>query len=456
MEKLSDGNILSKVKPNNRDAEEAVLGGLLHQPTIGDIIFDRLAASHFYQNKHQLIYGAIVSLIEDNTPVDLITVIEELRRRQCLDAIGGASYVTELFEKFISNAFIEEHAKIVREKAILRNLIDASLLTLNRCYESGQPVEEILNQAEQAILGCGEQQNKNNSVVSFHEAANEATILIQKLYENKQDVTGIASGFIDLDKMTAGFQNGDLIVIAARPSMGKSSLLMNIVQACGARGVPTLVFSLEMSRAQLVMRSIASVATIDSAKLRNGRLEDRDLLKVASAVGTIRDYPIFIDETSGQNILELRARSRRMKREHDIKLIAIDYLQLMRGAEHLENRVLEVADITRRLKLMARELDVPIILLSQLNRQVEGRGEKRPVMSDIRDSGSVEQDADLVCFIYREYVYAPTAENEYKAEIIVSKQRNGPTGTVNLRWNPQLTRFENLIRDFSYDEREYA
>jgi replicative DNA helicase len=449
-------DILSKVKPHNQEAEEAVLGGLLHQPTISDIIFDQLSAVDFYQNKNRILYGAIVSLVEDNTPVDLITVIEELKRRDCLDQIGGASYVSDLFEKFISNAYIGEHAKIVREKAIVRNLIDAALLTLNRCYESGEPVEELLNQAEQVILSCGERQKKNGTAVSFHEAAQEATTLIHKLYENKQDVTGIASGFIDLDKMTSGFQNGDLIVIAARPSMGKSSLAMNIVQACGARGVPTLVFSLEMSRAQLVMRVISSIATIDSAKLRNGKLEDRDLGKVASAVGTIGNYPIFIDETSGQNIIELRAKARRMKREHDIKLMVIDYLQLMRGAEHHDNRNLEVGDITRRLKLLARELNVPIILLSQLNRQLENRGEKRPMMSDLRDSGSIEADSDLICFLYREHVYAPTTENEYNAEILVSKQRNGPIGTVHLRWNPQLTRFENLIRDFSYDERQYA
>lgn len=447
-----DGNILNRVQPHNKEAEEALLGGIFHQPSIGDIIFDQLAATDFYFNPHRLIYGAVVSLVEDKTPVDIITLGEELKRRGHLQEVGGMTYLSELFDKSFTAVGMEEYAKIIRQKAILRNLINAALLTMNRCYESGEPVEEILDSAEQAILAAGQKNNHNGSASSFRDVASKVTALLQKLYENKSEITGVPSGFFDLDKMTSGFQNGDLIIVAARPSVGKSSFAMNIAQYCGVKNIPTLIFSLEMSEEQLMMRVVSSVAMVDSAKLRNGRMEDRDVSKVANAMGTVATYPIYVDEVSGQNVLDLRGKARRMKREHDIKLIIIDYLQLMRGAEHLENRNLEVGDITRRLKLLARELDVPIILLSQLNRQVENRGEKRPTLSDIRDSGSVEQDADIVCFIYREHVYTPTADNQYQAEILVAKQRNGPTGTVHLRWNPTLTRFENLLRDFSeYD-----
>lgn len=445
-----DGNILNKIQPHNREAEEALLGGIFHQPKIGDVVFDILPSTDFYHRPACLVYGAIVSLAEEKSPIDLITVGEELKRRGHLEEIGGHSYLADLFERGFTSSQVEEYAKIIRGKAILRNLINASLMVMGRCYESGDSVEEILDTAERTILAAGQRQNQNGTSVSFKDAAAEATALIQKLYENKNEITGVPSGFLDLDRMTAGFQNGDLIIIAARPSAGKSALSMNIAQYCGAKGIPTLVYSLEMSRAQLVMRVISSVAHVDSAKLRNGKMEERDVAKVATAAATVSGYPIYINETAGQNVLDLRANARRMKREYDIQLIIIDYLQLMRGAEHLDNRNLEVGDITRRLKLLARELNVPIILLSQLNRQVENRGEKRPMMSDLRDSGSIEADSDLICFIYREYLYVQTPENENKAEIIIAKQRNGPIGTVHLRWNPSLTRFENLFNDFTH------
>ncbi len=436
-----------KVPPQSLDAEESVLGGILLDTDSLDRVIEVMSVEDFYREAHRKIFRAMLSLSEKNEPIDLITLTDTLRGRGELPEVGGATYLAELVDRVPSAANIANYARIVREKAVMRSLITVSNEIAGRCYDGQEDVEQFLDEAERLIFDVSEKRIRP----AFYKVGDmimDTIKTVEQLYERKELVTGVATGFLDLDRMTAGLQASDLIIIAARPSMGKTSFVLNIAQYVALHNNTTVgVYSLEMSREQLLLRMLCSEARVDSAKVRTGYLGERDFPRLAMAAGRLAEAPIYIDDTPAQNVLEMRAKSRRLKREADVGLIIIDYLQLMRGLTSQENRTQELSEISRSLKALAKELNVPVIALSQLNRQVEQRADKRPVMSDIRESGAVEQDADIIMFIYRDEVYRPDSPDEGVAEIIVSKQRNGPTGTVRLAFRREYTRFDNLVED---------
>lgn len=438
---------LRKVPPQSVDAEESVLGGILLDITALDRVVEVMSVDDFYRESHRKIFRAMLALSEKNEPVDLITLTDTLRGRGDLQDVGGATYLAELVDRVPSAANITHYARIVREKAVMRSLITVSTEIAGRCYDGQEDIEHFLDEAERLIFDVSEKRIRP----SFYKVGDmimDTIKTVEQLYERKELVTGVPTGFLDLDRITAGLQPADLIIIAARPSMGKTSLVLNMAQYVALHANRTVgIYSLEMSREQLVMRMLCSEARVDNAKVRTGYLGERDFPRLAMAASRLSEAPIFIDDTPAQNVLEMRAKSRRLKREADVGLIIIDYLQLMRGLTAQENRVQELSEISRSLKALAKEINVPVIALSQLNRQVEQRADKRPVMSDIRESGAVEQDADVIMFIYRDEVYRPDSPDEGVAEIIVGKQRNGPTGTVRLAFRREYTRFDNLVDD---------
>lgn len=438
---------LRKVPPQSLDAEESVLGGILLDITALDRVVEVMSVDDFYRESHRKIFRAMLALSEKNEPVDLITLTDTLRARGDLQDVGGATYLAELVDRVPSAANITHYARIVREKAVMRSLITVSTEIAGRCYDGQEDIEHFLDEAERLIFDVSEKRIRP----SFYKVGDmimDTIKTVEQLYERKELVTGVPTGFLDLDRITAGLQPADLIIIAARPSMGKTSLVLNMAQYVALHTNRTVgIYSLEMSREQLVMRMLCSEARVDNAKVRTGYLGERDFPRLAMAASRLSEAPIFIDDTPAQNVLEMRAKSRRLKREADVGLIIIDYLQLMRGLTAQENRVQELSEISRSLKALAKEINVPVIALSQLNRQVEQRADKRPVMSDIRESGAVEQDADVIMFIYRDEVYRPESPDEGVAEIIVGKQRNGPTGTVRLAFRREYTRFDNLVDD---------
>ena len=448
-----------RVPPQSVEAEQSVLGGLLLDNTAWDKISDMVGETDFYRADHRLIFQHMMLLIENNRPADVLTVAESLERSAKLDEAGGQAYLGSLSMNTPSAANIRRYAEIVRERAIMRALAKAGAEIADSAFNpEGREAKDLIDEAESKVFQIAEAGAKTKQgFVKIDPLLTETIERIDMLYsrENKDDVIGLATGYTDLDRMTSGLQQGELIVIAARPSMGKTALAMNIVEHVALHlKKAAAVFSMEMSGSQLALRMIGSVGRVDQHKLRSGTFEENEWPKLVDAVGKLNDSQIHIDDTAGLNALEVRSRARRLHRQcGGLSLIVVDYLQLMSGTSsgREENRATEVAEISRSLKGLAKELKVPVVALSQLNRSVESRQDKRPMMSDLRESGAIEQDADLILFIYRDEVYNPTNEaSKGKAEIIIAKQRNGPTGPVTLTFIGRHTRFENYAAGDQY------
>ncbi len=438
---------LRSVPPQNLEAEQSVLGGILTDATGLDRVIEIMGEADFYRESHRKIFRAMLSLSDKAEPIDLITLTDTLRSRGELADMGGATYLAELLDRVPSAARIASYARIIREKAVLRRLLDVSREIAARCHTDQDNIEAFLDEAERLIFDVSEQRIRP-AFTRVGDMMMDTLKTVDQLYERKELVTGVPTGFLDLDRKTAGFQPSDLVIIGARPSMGKTSFALNIAQYVAIHHqVAVGVYSLEMSKEQIVQRMLCSEARVDLTKVRTGHLDERDFPRLVMAASRLSETRIFIDDTAAQNVLEVRAKARRLKREVDVGLIIIDYLQLMRGLTAEENRNQELSEISRGLKGLAKELNLPVLALSQLNREVERRGDKRPVMSDIRESGSIEQDADVIMFIYRDEVYTADSQDEGVAEVIISKQRNGPTGTVRLAFRREYTRFENLVQD---------
>ncbi|MEE8119120.1 MAG: replicative DNA helicase [Gammaproteobacteria bacterium] len=439
-----------KVPPHSLEAEQAVLGGLMLDNNAWDQVADRIDEPDFYRQDHRLIFRALRNLAQSNQPLDAVTVGEWLTANGHLEAIGGLGYLGTLAKDTPSAANARAYADIVRERAILRQLINiGTRITTDAFNTEGRSAADLLEIAEQQVFEIAEQGiRRGSSYVGIRNLLTKAVERIDKLYNSDSHITGITSGIDKFDDMTAGLQRGDLVIVAGRPSMGKTSFAMNIAEHAAVKEkIPTLVFSMEMSGEQLAFRMISSLGRIDQSKVRTGRLEDEDWPRITSAVTLMSESPMYIDDTPSLNPTEIRARARRIKREFGLGLVIVDYLQLMQIPSTRENRATEISEISRGLKALARELDIPVVALSQLNRNLEQRPDKRPVMSDLRESGSIEQDADLIVFIYRDEVYHEDSANKGIAEIIIGKQRNGPTGKVRSTFLGKYTRFENYIED---------
>jgi len=437
-----------RLPPQNIEAEQCILGSILLRPGAMDKIAHIISIEDFYKPSHQAIYKAIIELFEKAEPLDLITVSNRLKDAHRLDEIGGPTYLATLTDIVPVSANITFYAKIVRDKSILRKLIQTSSEIAGRCYEEQDDIELLLDSVEQTVFDISSAKSKQ-SYFTMSEIVGDAFKMVETLAERKELITGVPTGYDDFDKKTAGLQPSDLIIIAGRPSMGKTAFAMNIVQnAALLAKTPAAVFSLEMSKEQLAIRMLCSISRVDSSRIRTGHLHDHDWPKLVRSTGMLAKAPIFIDDTPAISVLEMRAKTRRLKAEHNIGMVVVDYLQLMRGRGRIESREQEISEISRSLKAMAKELQVPVIALSQLNRSLESRTDKRPQLSDLRESGAIEQDADVICFIYRDEVYNKSPDNPKKgvAEIIIGKQRNGPTGTVNLAFLDYITTFENLAR----------
>src|SRR5438552_2577013 len=436
---------LRRVPPQSLEAEEAVLGGILLDNAALDRVTELVQADDFYREAHRKVFRAMLDLSARNEPADLITLAEVLKARSELADVGGSAYLAELAERVPTAAHVAQYAKIVRDKSILRGLIGAATEIAMHGYEGAGDVAELLDRAEQLIFGISDRKVKPE-FVRISDLLVESLKTIERLYEQKQAVTGVPSGFHDLDNLTAGFQPSDLVIVAGRPSMGKTALCLNIAEHAALRAdVGVAIFSLEMSKEQLALRMLCSESRVDLKRVRTGHLSDREFPKLAMAAGRLGDAPIFIDDTPALSILELRAKARRLKRDPATKLglIIVDYLQLMRSTEGKDNREQEISEISRSLKALAKELNVPVIALSQLNRQVESRNPPKPRLADLRESGAIEQDADVIVFLYRDDYYNEDSDKKGVAEVIVAKQRNGPTGTVELTFLREFTRFEN-------------
>ena len=435
-----------RVPPNSIEAEQAVLGGLMLSTEAWDKVADRITEQDFYRRDHALIFRAIGELSNKSMPADAVTLGEWFEAQGIAELVGGSRYILELANTTPSAANIAAYADIVREKSVLRQLIDAGTEIAGDAFvPEGRSSHELLETAEQKVFRIAEAGARGRKgFVSMGAAVKEAFQQLQHRYENRGAVTGLATGLRDFDEMTAGLQPSDLIILAARPSMGKTALALNMAEYAAIKGKKAVaVFSMEMSASQLAFRLISSLGRINQQHLRTGELEDADWPRVTSAIQLLKDAKIFIDDTPALSPGELRARARRLKREHDLGLIVIDYLQLMAVPGTRENRATEISEISRSLKALAKELNVPVIALSQLNRSLEQRQDKRPVMADLRESGAIEQDADVIVFIYRDDYYNKESPDKGLAEVIIGKQRNGPTGTCKLTFLGHYTKFEN-------------
>jgi replicative DNA helicase len=442
-----------KLPPQNIEAEQSILGGILIENDAINTVVEFLEAGDFYREAHQKIFQCMITLSEKNEPLDLITLTNELKKTKELESIGGASYLASLVESVPTAANIAYYAKIVKEKSILRKLISTATEIVTQSYHEGKDLEDFLDDAEQAIFRISEHRVKP-AFYPIKEIVKESFKVIERLYEKKELITGIPSGFKDLDRKTAGFQNADLIIVAGRPSMGKTALCLNIAQHASITSkIPTAMFSLEMSKEQLAIRMLCSEARVDSSRLRSGFLSESDWPKLTMAAGALSDAPIFIDDTPAISVLELRAKARRLKADRGLGLVIVDYLQLMRGRSGMERREQEISEISRSLKALAKELDIPVLAISQLSRKAEDRPGRQPQLSDLRESGAIEQDADVIIFIYRDEVYNPDSDRKGTAEVIIGKQRNGPTGKVDLSFISEFTTFKDLFRG-EYDEIE--
>ncbi|HXV27581.1 MAG TPA: replicative DNA helicase [bacterium] len=434
---------LEKIPPQSRDAEVSVLGAMLFEEEALVKAIEILKPPFFYEENHRAIFEAMQTLFDKNQPVDLVTVSEELRRRKKLEDVGGVSYLTHLTTQVPTAAHVVHYAHLVKEKALLRALIQNATDIVQQSFEPDTDVVDLIDRAEQLIFDVSQNQIEGK-FYSFKEIVHNSMETIDKLYQRKEHVTGLASGFHEFDTRTAGLQPSDLIIVAGRPSMGKSAFVSSLCEHIGVvLKKPIAFFSLEMSKEQLVQRMLCSHARIDAQKVRTGYLSHQDWPKLTSAAGKLSEAPLFIDDTPGQTVMEVRAKARRMKMQYDIQLVVVDYLQLMQGASHAESRQQEISEISRSLKALARELRVPVIAVSQLSRAVESRTGNRPQLSDLRESGAIEQDADVVVFLFREEYYHPAEDNRNKAEAIIAKQRNGPTGSIDLLFLKEWTRFDN-------------
>ena len=439
-----------RVPPHSIEAESSVLGGLLLDNTAWDRMGELLSENDFYRHEHKLIFGAISILINGSKPADVITVFEQLKNQGKAEGMGGLGYLNSLAQYVPSASNIRRYAEIVRERSILRKLVTASdEIATNAFNPQGRPVERILDEAEQKIFNIGEEGSRmKQGFQSMDTLVVDLMDRVQEMADNPNDITGVPTGFYDLDRMTSGLQAGDLVVLAARPSMGKTAFAINIAEHVALNeGLPVAVFSMEMGAAQLAVRVVGSIGRIDQGHLRTGKLTDEEWPRLTDAIERLRTVSLHIDETAGLTSSELRANARRLARKcGKLGLIVVDYLQLMTGSSSGdgENRATELGEISRGLKMLAKELQCPVIALSQLNRGVEQRTDKRPMMSDLRESGAIEQDADIIMFIYRDDYYHKDSKDPGVAEIIIGKQRNGPTGAVRLTFLKPLTRFESL------------
>jgi replicative DNA helicase len=444
---MSIGNgIIDRIPPQNIDAERSTLGSMMLEKEAIEKGIEILKADDFYREAHRVIFEVIIHLSNKGEPIDIITVSEELTRRNMLDKVGGIPYLTALANAVPTAANIEYYARIVGEKSLLRSIITVASNIVSMGYEGAEEVNVIMDEAEKQIFQVTQRRN-TKGFVSLRNILIETFERIEMLYESKGGVTGLPTGFTDLNRMTAGLQPSDLIILAARPSMGKTTFALNIAQSAAVdQKIPVIVFSLEMSKEQLALKLLCSEAGVDNQRIRTGTLMDSDWPRLSHALGSLSEAAMFIDDTPGVSALDIRAKARRVKAEHGLGLIVIDYLQLMQsnGKGRSENRQQEVSDISRTLKSLARELNVPVVALSQLSRAVEQRTDKRPNLSDLRESGSLEQDADLVAFLYREDYYNPETDKKGITELIIAKQRNGPVGTVDLLFQKEFSKFVGL------------
>jgi len=447
-----------KVAPHSVEAEQSVLGGLMLDNPAWDKISDFIMEEDFYRRDHRLIFRAVSGLVEKSSPYDVVTLSEWLEKVGELDNAGGLAYLGSLAKNTPSAANIIAYAKIVRERSILRQLIQVGHNISSSCYEmEGRNSAELLDNAEKLVFQIAEHGARGRrDFVPIKDLLVKAVDRIDTLFQQDNPITGVSTGFKDFDEYTSGLQAGDLVIVAGRPSMGKTTFAVNIAENAAVKGgLPVAIFSMEMPGEQLAMRMLSSLGRIDQHKVRTGKLNDDDWPRLTHAVGQLAEAPMFIDDTAALSPNELRSRSRRLKREHGLGLIVIDYLQLMQVHGSKENRTNEISEISRSLKGLAKELHVPVIALSQLNRSLEQRPNKRPVMSDLRESGAIEQDADVITFIYRDEVYDQDSPDKGVAEIIIGKQRNGPIGTVRMTFLGQYTRFENYAGNM-YDQEGYS
>ncbi|BAO44723.1 replicative DNA helicase [Thiolapillus brandeum] len=438
-----------RVPPHSLQAEQSVIGGLMLDNSTWDQVADRVSAEDFYRREHQLIFSVIALLADEQKPFDVVTLAEELERREELEDVGGLPYLAALAEDTPSAANIRAYADIVREHSVTRQLIRVGTEIAESGFRpEGRKVAQLLDEAENKVFQIAEQRNKEGEGFQpIKSLLGKAVDRIDELFGNEDPITGLSTGFDDFDKMTSGLQPADLVIVAGRPSMGKTTFAMNMAENVAIKsGKPVAVFSMEMPGESLTMRMISSLGRIDGHRIRTGQLDDDEWPRLTSTVNILSQAQMFIDDTAALSPTDLRARARRLMREQgQLGLIVIDYLQLMQIPGGGENRTNEISVISRSLKALAKELNVPVVALSQLNRSLEQRPNKRPIMSDLRESGAIEQDADLVVFIYRDEVYNPESEHKGMAEIIIGKQRNGPIGTVNLTFLGQFTKFENYI-----------
>lgn len=444
MSRSSDGG--RHLPPQNIEAEQSVLGAILLDGHAVDRALEILGPEDFYRDAHRKIFRAMMELNQRSEPIDVVTLANELTTAGVLEEVGGAAYLAELADKVPTAANLAYYAQIVREKSILRQVIDASTELVALAYEARPgEVDSFLDRAEHRIFEISERRVRPQ-FSAMNDLMLAAVYTLETLYERRGLLTGVPTGFTDLDRLTAGLQPSDLVIVAARPAMGKTAFALNTAVNAAIEGnVGVAVFSLEMSKQQLALRMLCAEARVDSHLVRTGYIGDKDFRSIVAAANRLSELPIYIDDTPGLSVLELRAKARRLKREREAKLglIIVDYLQLMRSHERMDSREQEISSISRSLKALAKELNVPVMALSQLNRQVEARGDKRPQMADLRESGAIEQDADVILFLYRPFVYTKNPEDEHKAEVIIGKQRNGPIDKVPLTYLSRYTRFEN-------------
>lgn len=435
---------LGRIPPQNVEAEQSVLGSMILDKDAISTVSEFIKGEDFYRNDHKEIFDAIIDLYELDKPVDLVTLIERLKQRNSLDTVGGVEYLSHISSGVPTTSNVKYYAKIVEEKALLRRLIKSAGDIMNMGYEASEDVSYIMDDAERQIFDLVQRRN-SKGVFQLKDVLIDSINKIEEIYNNKGKLSGVSTGFTDLDHKTSGLQPSDLIIVAARPAMGKTSFCLNIAQSVAIHSkVPVAFFSLEMAKEQLVNRMIWSEALVDSQKIRTGNLDDDDWQKIARVIGPMSEAPIYIDDTPGISVTEIRAKCRKLKMRKNIGLVVIDYLQLMQGRGKSESRQQEISEISRSLKILAKELNVPVIALSQLSRSAETRSDHKPVLSDLRESGAIEQDADIVMFLYRDDYYNPETEKKNIAEVILAKHRNGATGSVDLVWLGQYTKFANL------------
>jgi len=435
-----------KIPPHSIEAEQSVLGGLMLDNNAWDRVSDRVTTVDFYKPAHKHIYEAMLELAKHGNPFDVVTIAEALKAKNLLEELGGEVYLFELAKNTPSVANIKAYADIVRERSILRSLLNITNEIADRAYfPDGSSCHDILDEAERKIFSIAEQRSQEDGPQSITQYLAQATDRIDKLYHSNEPISGLSTGFSDFDDMTSGLQNGDLIIVAGRPSMGKTVFGVNVAEHAAIKSnKAVLLFSLEMPGEQIAMRMLSSLGRIDQHRIRSGKLTDEDWPRLTSAVSVLSEAKLFVDDSPALSPSDIRSRARRLAREHELGLIVVDYLQLMQVPGYRENRTLEISEISRSLKALAKELNIPVIAISQLNRSLEQRADRRPVMSDLRESGAIEQDADIIAFIYRDEVYNDDTPDKGVAEIIIAKQRNGPIGKIRLTFMGQYTRFDNF------------